>query len=131
MRINFMCNILTPNLSRPLFCLAFVSVACTLQFSAIPSVSGVISVTAKPVVIKKTAAGYFLANERQNFQLPMSIESSSGQTSLATVGQFESIGNPIGKFSTLTTVLAQFDQNTRTVRLMSAGYQVKGQKPSV
>jgi hypothetical protein len=65
------------------------------------------------------------ANAQQNVQLPLSNSSGPGSTGLAMVGQFGSIGNLVGKFSTMTTVLSQF--NGGAVGVMRAGYQVKGQ----
>jgi hypothetical protein len=65
------------------------------------------------------------ANAQQNVVLPASSSVGPGQTNLNMVGQFGSIGNLVGKFSTFTTTLAQF--NGGNVGVMRAGYQVKGQ----
>lgn len=56
-----------------------------------------------------------------NVTLPMSTTSGSGSTTLNMIGQFGSIGNLAGKWSTLTTTLSQGSG------VMRAGYQVKGQ----
>jgi hypothetical protein len=56
-----------------------------------------------------------------NVTLPMSTTSGSGATTLNMIGQFGSIGNLAGKWSTLTTTLSQGSG------VMRAGYQVKGQ----
>jgi hypothetical protein len=59
---------------------------------------------------------------RINVTLPTSnTQGSGGLVNLSMVGQFGSIGNLVGKFSTLTTTLAQGSS------VMRAGYQVKGQ----
>ena len=58
----------------------------------------------------------------QNVQLPTSTNSGPGSTSLNMIGQFGSIGNLVGKYSTLTTTLSQ-----SASAVMRAGYQVKGQ----
>jgi hypothetical protein len=58
----------------------------------------------------------------QNIPLPMSTSSGPGSTSLNMIGQFGSIGALVGKFSTMTTTIAQSSD-----AVMRAGYQVKGQ----
>lgn len=78
--------------------------------------SGTISGSATSAFSALTAAN------AQNVQLPASNTSGPGSTSLNMVGQFGSIGNLVGKYSTLTTTLAQSPS-----AVMRAGYQVKGQ----
>jgi hypothetical protein len=60
---------------------------------------------------------------RLNIALPGDGTAGSGGTTLGMVGQFGSIGNLIGKWSTLTTSLAAGSNPNQ----MRAGYQVKGQ----
>ena len=61
------------------------------------------------------------AANTQNVQLPMGTTSGPGSTTLNMIGQFGSIGSLTGRWSTLTTTLAQ------GTGVMRAGYQVKGQ----
>ncbi len=72
--------------------------------------------------ISGSASSGFTAVNAQNIQLPLGTNSGPGSTSLNMIGQFGSIGNLVGKFSTLTTTLAQSGS-----AVMRAGYQVKGQ----
>lgn len=62
------------------------------------------------------------AANTQNVNLPGSGAGGAGSTTLAMVGQFGSIGNLTGKWSTLTTTLSQSSS-----AVMRAGYEVKGQ----
>jgi hypothetical protein len=87
-----------------------------VSYSNFNGSSGTISGVASSAFSALTAAN------AQNVQLPTSTNSGPGSTSLNMVGQFGSIGNLIGKFSTLTTTLAQSSS-----AVMRAGYQVKGQ----
>jgi hypothetical protein len=98
---------------------AQVTNAYNVSYANFNGASGTISGSATSAFSALTAAN------AQNIQLPMSNDSGPGSTSLNMVGQFGSIGNLVGKFSTLTTTLAQV--NGGNVSVMRAGYQVKGQ----
>jgi hypothetical protein len=76
--------------------------------------SGTISGSATAAFSALTAAN------AQNVNLPMSNTAGAGSTTLGMVGQFGSIGNLVGKYSTLTTVLAL------PSAVMRAGYEAQG-----
>jgi hypothetical protein len=61
------------------------------------------------------------AANTQNVVLPMGVTAGPGSATLNMIGQFGSIGSLVGKWSTLTTTIAQ------GTGVMRAGYQVKGQ----
>jgi hypothetical protein len=64
------------------------------------------------------------ANGGSNVNLPGSGAAGTGGTTVNMVGQFGSLGNLVGKWSTLTTSLSSGVSGAPTMR---AGYQLKGQ----
>jgi hypothetical protein len=87
-----------------------------VSYSNFNGASGSISGSAASAFSALTAAN------AQNIQLPASTTAGPGSTTLTMVGQFGSIGALVGKYSTMTTVIAQSAN-----AVMRAGYQVKGQ----
>lgn len=99
---------------------AQISNAYNVSYTNLNGASGTISGSASAPISTLN-----VQRDGQTISLPVSNFSGPGSTTLNMDGKFGSIGNLVGKWSTLTSTIAQF--NNGAVGVMRAGYQVKGQ----